>query len=111
MNILMEYLQSSGRYFLDSRTTIKTLGPETASAHQVPYLERDIFLDNEPLSESIQQALEEGIAVARKDGSAILIGHVRNPQIVELIGGLLSELDRIGVELVFLSDLLDGASS
>jgi polysaccharide deacetylase 2 family uncharacterized protein YibQ len=85
------------------------LGPETAEAHGVPYLERDIFLDNEPQTEAIRQALGSGIQVARKDGSAVLIGHVRNPQIVEVMGGLMAELDRAGVQLVFLSELLEGA--
>jgi polysaccharide deacetylase 2 family uncharacterized protein YibQ len=110
MNVVMGYLKSNRRYFLDSRTTTKTLGSVTARAYGVPYLERDIFLDNEPQAQAIRQALEEGIEVARKEGSAILIGHVRNPQIVEVIGGLLVELDRAGVELVFLSDLLEEAS-
>jgi polysaccharide deacetylase 2 family uncharacterized protein YibQ len=109
MNVIMDYLKSNGRYFLDSRTTTKTLGPETAGAHAVPYLSRDVFLDNEPQVQAIRQALGEGMEVARREGSAILIGHVRNPQIVEVIGGLLKELDRAGVELVFLSDLLQEA--
>jgi polysaccharide deacetylase 2 family uncharacterized protein YibQ len=109
MNVVMGYLKSNKRYFLDSRTTTATLGPETARAYAVPYLERDIFLDNEPRDTEIRQSLQEGIEVARKKGSAILIGHVRNPQIVEVIGALKTELDRSGVELVFLSDLLEEA--
>ena len=106
MNVVMETLKSNGRYFLDSRTTTETVGPETASAYSVPYLQRDVFLDNEPQAPAIRRALEDGIDVAREKGSAILIGHVRNPQIVEVIGRLVTELERSGVELVFLSDLL-----
>jgi len=109
MNVIMDYLKSNRRFFLDSRTTTKTLGPETAKAYAVPYLERDIFLDNEPEGRAIKQALEEGMDVASREGSAILIGHVRNPQIVDVIDALLKELDRAGVELVFLSDLLEEA--
>jgi len=109
MNVVMDYLKSNRRFFLDSRTTTKTLGPETAKAYAVPYLERDIFLDNEPEGRAIKQALEEGMDVASREGSAILIGHVRNPQIVDVIDALLKELDRAGVELVFLSDLLEEA--
>lgn len=110
MNVVMETLQSNGRYFLDSRTTTETVGQETARAHSVPYLERDVFLDNEPRDKAIRKALEDGIDVARRKGSAILIGHVRNPQIVEVIGRLVRELERSGVELVFLSDLLEEGS-
>ena len=110
MNIVMDYLQASGRYFLDSRTTTETLGPRIAGAHEVPYLERDIFLDNEPQAEEIRRAVESGVQAAGNDGSAILIGHVRNPQIVEVIEDLLGELDRAGVQMVFLSELLEGES-
>ena len=109
MNVIMDYLKANRRLFLDSRTTTKTLGPETAKAYAVPYLERDIFLDNEPEGRAIKQAMEEGMEVASREGSAILIGHVRNPQIVDVIDSLLKELDRAGVELVFLSDLLEEA--
>jgi polysaccharide deacetylase 2 family uncharacterized protein YibQ len=107
MNLLMDYLNSSGRFFLDSRTTTNTVGQETAKAHGVAYLERDIFLDNETDTSAIRQTLETGIQVARRDGSAVLIGHVRNPQIVAVIGAVLPELDRAAVELVFLTDLLE----
>jgi polysaccharide deacetylase 2 family uncharacterized protein YibQ len=107
MNLVMETLKSNGRFFLDSRTTTETVGPQTARAYSVPYLERDIFLDNEPEAAEIRRALEDGVDLARSKGSAILIGHVRNPQIVEVIGALSTELDRSGVELVFLSDLLE----
>ncbi|UCF96527.1 MAG: divergent polysaccharide deacetylase family protein [Spirochaetaceae bacterium] len=106
MNVVMEYLQLKRHVFLDSRTTTETLGAATARTYAVPYLERDIFLDNEPQIEEIEKALASGIEVARKKGYAILIGHVRNPQIVDVLGRSLSELKRSGVELVSLSALL-----
>lgn len=107
MNIVMDYLRSNRRFYLDSRTTTESVGAAVANLHGVPFLERDIFLDNEPQTESIQKTLESGIKVAREKGYAVLIGHVYNPQIVDAIEQLLDELERAGVELVSVSALVD----
>ena len=50
MEVVMDYLQSNGRFFLDSRTTAASVGSATARDYGVPYLERDVFLDNDPHS-------------------------------------------------------------
>jgi polysaccharide deacetylase 2 family uncharacterized protein YibQ len=107
MNVVMEYLRSSRRFYLDSRTTTESVGAGAANLYGVPFLERDIFLDNEPEAEAIQKALESGIQVAREKGHAVLIGHIYNPQIVDVIEQMLGELERAGVELVSVSALLE----
>jgi polysaccharide deacetylase 2 family uncharacterized protein YibQ len=111
MNVVMDYLSTNRCFFLDSRTTPASVGAATAAAHAVPFLERNVFLDNEPRAEAIRQALENGVEVARKQGYAIMIGHVSNPQIVDVIGGLAEELERAGVKLVPLSALLEEGGS
>jgi polysaccharide deacetylase 2 family uncharacterized protein YibQ len=45
--------------------------------------------------------------VAREKGHAVLIGHIYNPQIVDVIEQMLGELERAGVELVSVSALLE----
>jgi polysaccharide deacetylase 2 family uncharacterized protein YibQ len=107
MNVVMEYLRANRRFYLDSRTTTESVGAGVANLHSVPFLERDIFLDNEPQTESIQEAFESGIQVARAKGYAVLIGHIYNPQIVDVLEQLLDELERVGVELVPVSDLVE----
>ena len=72
---LMNALHERGLLFLDSRTTNATVGRETASAANVPFLQRDVFLDNEPTEAHVAQQLAETEAVARKQGYAIAIGH------------------------------------
>lgn len=111
MNVVMDYLSSKQRFFLDSRTTAASVAAAAAAAHEVPFLERNVFLDNEPRTEAIRQALENGIEAARKQGYAIMIGHVSNPQIVEVIEGLAGEFERSGVRLVSLSALLEEGGS
>jgi polysaccharide deacetylase 2 family uncharacterized protein YibQ len=107
MNVVMDYLRANRRFYLDSRTTTESVGAAVANLHEVPFLERDIFLDNDPQAESIRKALESGIKVAREKGYAVLIGHVYNPQIVDGIEKLLDELERARVELVSFSALVD----
>jgi polysaccharide deacetylase 2 family uncharacterized protein YibQ len=107
MTVIMDYLQSNGRFFLDSRTTTETVGAKSAETYAVPYLERDVFLDNESKAEEILESLNRGIDLARTKGHAVLIGHVRNPEVIEVIESNLSELQRSGVELVSLSALLE----
>ncbi len=45
--------------------------------------------------------------MAREKGYAVLIGHIHNPQIVDVIEQLLDELERAGVELVPVSALIE----
>jgi polysaccharide deacetylase 2 family uncharacterized protein YibQ len=107
MSVVMEYLAEHGRFYLDSRTTAQTLGASAAAGHGVPFLERDVFLDNEPGAGAIEEALVGGIELAEEKGYAVLIGHLRNPQILEILGRRMEELKRTGVELVSLSELLE----
>jgi polysaccharide deacetylase 2 family uncharacterized protein YibQ len=107
MNVVMDYLRANRHFYLDSRTTTESVGAAVANLHEVPFLERDIFLDNDPHAESIRKALGSGIQVAREKGYAVLIGHVYNPQIVDGIETLLDELERARVELVSVSALVD----
>jgi len=107
MNVVMEYLHTSRRFYLDSRTTTESVAARAAARHGVAFLERDVFLDNEPEAEAIKKALESGIQIARKKGQAVLIGHIHNPQIVEVMELLLAGLEQAGVELVPVSALID----
>ncbi len=72
---LMKTLHDRGLLFLDSRTTNATVGRETAAAANVPFLERDVFLDNDSSVEHVARQLAETEEVARRQGYAIAIGH------------------------------------
>ncbi len=71
----MRTMQARGLLFLDSRTTIATVGQQTAAEANVPYLRRDVFLDNEPNKDHVLGQLLLTEAVARRQGYAIAIGH------------------------------------
>ncbi|NQV80452.1 MAG: divergent polysaccharide deacetylase family protein [Alphaproteobacteria bacterium] len=71
----MRTLQARGLLFLDSRTTTATVGKQTAAEAHVPYLRRDVFLDNEANKDHVLGQLLLTEEVARRQGYAIAIGH------------------------------------
>lgn len=75
MRRLMRELSARGLLFLDSRTTTLTVGEPTAAEAGVPFLRRDVFLDNDNDAASVAAQLQETEAVARRQGYAIAIGH------------------------------------
>ena len=72
---LMKKLHDRGLLFLDSRTTTATVGRETAAAANVPFLSRDVFLDNESTENHVAAQLALTEKRAAKQGYAIAIGH------------------------------------
>lgn len=75
MTRVMQALQQSGLFFLDSRTTPHTVATDVAEEIGVPALSRDVFLDHNRDPESIHIQFERAIRIARKSGRAILIAH------------------------------------
>ena len=75
MTTVLEALRARGLMFLDSRTSARTRGRGVALALELPFLERDVFLDNELSASAIGRQLDLAESVARRQGHAIAIGH------------------------------------
>lgn len=75
MRRLMGTLKSRNLYFLDSRTTAATVALDMAVEAGIPASRRDVFLDNVISTEAIHLAFKQAVAVARKQGKAIVIAH------------------------------------
>tara|TARA_B100000674_G_scaffold326478_1_gene272289 strand:+ start:310 stop:1404 length:1095 start_codon:yes stop_codon:yes gene_type:complete len=84
MTIVMRALKRRGLLFLDSKTTSKTRGESLAMKLGVPHAVRDVFLDNKVEKKAIQKQLAQLELVAKKNGTAIGIGHPYNTTIAEL---------------------------
>lgn len=106
MDTVMAYLKRTDRYFLDSRTTADSVARESAARHGVPFLSRDVFLDVSADEATVSSAIDRGMAIAREQGRAILIGHVTNRVVLSVLENRLPEIEREGFELVYLSELL-----
>ncbi|MCG2633457.1 MAG: divergent polysaccharide deacetylase family protein [Gammaproteobacteria bacterium] len=76
MEWVMEELSArENLFFLDSRTSTTTLAYRTALTQGVPSTERDVFLDNDRNPKLIAIKLNQAAALARRNGTAIAIGH------------------------------------
>jgi polysaccharide deacetylase 2 family uncharacterized protein YibQ len=75
MNQIFSELRKRGLFFIDSRTTPKTIAKSSARLLGVPFAERNVFLDHDLSPESIRAELHRLLTCARRDGVAIGIAH------------------------------------
>ncbi len=105
MNSLMAAIRARGLYFIDSRTTAATVAYDAAESAGVPAASRKVFLDDTPTREAVLAQLELAARDARRDGSAIAIGHPHPATIAALAEGV-PRLRADGIRIVFASDLV-----
>lgn len=75
MAVVAEFLKGKNAFFLDSVTTAKSVVPAAAKAAGIPWAARRVFLDNDEKPEAIRKQLRQAVALAKKNGSCIAIGH------------------------------------
>ncbi len=75
MKKILEILKERNLFFIDSKTTNKSVCKEIAIETKIPFCERDIFLDNILKKEEIIKQVDKLIDIAEKNGSAIGICH------------------------------------
>lgn len=75
MNQIFSILKKRGLFFIDSRTTDKSMGNQSARLLQVPFAQRDVFLDNIQEPEFIRRQIQLLVRIAKRDGEAVGIAH------------------------------------
>jgi len=75
MDKLYQILKKYNFTFVDSRTTSHSVANLSAKKYGVRTLSRSVFLDNKKDEKYIIKQLKKAIKIARKNGSAIAIGH------------------------------------
>ncbi|MBY0511114.1 MAG: divergent polysaccharide deacetylase family protein [Rhodospirillaceae bacterium] len=110
MAIVMDELRARGLLWLDSKTVGDSAGPSAARASGVPYLERDVFLDNEETVEAVTAQLEQLVATAKARGTAIGIGHPHDSTVAALRQWL-PHLASRGIVLVPVTEILKRRSA
>lgn len=106
MRYVLEDIQKRGLFFLDSRTTPRTVGFRVARELGVRTGQRNVFLDNERDVAKIKARISELIDLSLKNGRAIGIGHPHR-ETIQAIREALPSLRENGVELVPVSSLLE----
>ena len=106
MNIILEELHKRGLFFVDSKTSPRSVAYETAKRIGIRSGRRDIFLDNKSDIEYIKGQVDKVIRIAKQNGEATAIGHPRARTIAALREKI-ADFEREGIELVPVSEVLD----
>ena len=105
MSVIMKLLKEKNMFFVDSKTTAKSVGKEVAAEFDVPYIARDVFLDNEDNYDYVMAQLLLAEQTALKKGFALVIGHPRT-NTYRALKTWLEHLNTDKFELIHVSDLL-----
>ncbi|GLZ84934.1 hypothetical protein Pres01_09850 [Metapseudomonas resinovorans] len=99
MTWLMQRLQQERLFFIDSRTSAATVAAAEAQKAGLASLSRDIFLDDDQSPAAVAAQFDAALKLARKQGSALMIGHP-HPATLELLERELPRLKERGFELI-----------
>lgn len=102
---VMQALKEHNLFFLDSKTSGRSVGSKVAAEAGIPTIDRNVFLDHEETSAFVTRQLAETEAIARKHGYAVAIGHPKDVTIKGL-SQWLPTLSEKGFVLVPLSTLV-----
>ena len=75
MDKLFRALKKYNFIFVDSRTSPKSAAKKCAVKYGMPYIVRNVFLDNDRNYKAIETQLKTTIEIAKKTGYAVAIGH------------------------------------
>ena len=103
---ILIFCAEQGLYFLDSRTTTETVVPSLARRLGMKIAERDVFLDNEQDKNAMLRYITNGLERARRNGSAVMIGHVWSPDLAPLLAEQFPLLTTHGYTIKTASDII-----
>lgn len=104
MRAVLDVVKARGLIWVDSRTSLRTVGARLAGELGIRTASRQVFLDNEDEPEAIRAQIARLIEIARREGQAIAIGHAHR-RTAQVLQEMLSEFDRLGIEFVLASAL------
>ncbi len=99
MRVVLGVVKERRLIWVDSVTSLRTVGTRLAGELGIPTASRQVFLDNEDEPEAIQAQVQRLIDVARRRGQAIAIGHAHR-RTAQVLREMLSEFDHAGIEFV-----------
>ncbi|MCS3406412.1 divergent polysaccharide deacetylase family protein [Serratia sp. AKBS12] len=109
MQKVMQALESYNLYFLDSMTIGNSQATRAAAGTGVKVIKRRVFLDDTASEADIRHQFNRAVELARRNGSAIAIGHPR-PATVKVLRQMLANLPS-DIVLVRPSSLLNAPQS
>ncbi|NOQ87814.1 MAG: divergent polysaccharide deacetylase family protein [Gammaproteobacteria bacterium] len=106
MTWLMDELsRHGGLYFIDSKTTNKSIADKIAMEYNVPNLSRDFFLDPDHEESTLRRQFDLFIQKVNRRGFALAIAHPY-PKTIAFLKAHLNELAEQGITLIPVSELV-----
>jgi len=106
MNIILLRLVDRDLYFVDSRTSGRSVAYRVAQSLGVPSAFRNVFLDGSNQEEYIRKKLIELFRLARKEGKAVGIGHPFK-ETLKVLKENLGLVNEFNLELVLVSQIVE----
>lgn len=101
---IFSVLKSRGLFFIDSRTTSDSMGQPSARLFQVPFAQRDVFIDHFQKPDFIRRQIKELVRIAKSNGQAVGILHPHS-MTYRILQEMLPELQK-QVQLVPASNIV-----
>jgi polysaccharide deacetylase 2 family uncharacterized protein YibQ len=105
MRVVIATLKKHDLVFIDSLTTSDSVVRLVVKRQYMPYLSRDVFLDNIRTVEYYENAFRKGKAIAKTQGFAVLIGHVGSQGLAEKLKSLYEESSEEDYTFISLREL------
>ncbi|AMB86557.1 hypothetical protein AWM79_15095 [Pseudomonas agarici] len=102
---LMGELQRRNKFFVDSRTSARTVAAAQAQKVGLASVSRDVFLDNERTEPAIAAQLTTAIRLARQQGTVVVIGHPY-PQTLAVLERELPKLKEQGIDWIDIKSMI-----
>ncbi|HEX5711402.1 MAG TPA: divergent polysaccharide deacetylase family protein [Sulfuricurvum sp.] len=102
MDRLVSVMSANDLIFVDSRTTAQSKAKIVDAKYGMRYIGRDVFLDHHDGVENIKKQIREAVAVAKRHGTAIAIGHPR-PDTIQALKeskAILSQVQLVGIDKI-----------
>jgi polysaccharide deacetylase 2 family uncharacterized protein YibQ len=105
MHTILQPLKQRDLFFVDSRTTGRSVAYDVALKMEIPAARRHVFLDNELDEDSIREKLVELFTLAQRQGEAVGICHPL-PETLKVLKESFQLAKEYGVTPVFISELV-----
>lgn len=105
MQTIIDAVDHRGVYFVDSWTSPRSVAYQVAASKGIPRARRDVFLDHYEGQGTVWAALAQAERMARRHGSAVVIGHPKVDTLSVLQAWLPAAIAR-GVKIVPASALI-----
>jgi hypothetical protein len=105
MHLIFEELKRRDLFFVDSLVTDHSVCEQTAKEMNLPFAQRDVFLDNKDERVYIEGQIQELLVEAREKGYAVGIGHARDLTF-QILKEQLPLLEKEGFAIVEVKDIL-----